>query len=652
MERIDSAKTTTLTSSIIPSNISGCNTGQDAILHYHSTTPVTKIKHIESKFLAVDIFSDASARILDKKNDVQWRIASVAIQDESPIDVGHVWTDTSRSFCEQYPGRFSAQTCGDKTVFTLLGRQNRIIGQLVCDIVLEENWLVYRIIEVEELLPSLIFPPPVICDSLVIPHGTGQWLHKPSTDMRFDRQYYPFFSNLNMRWFGGTKDDACWLAVLDEGMPDSGAFRANRSISPVWLKSLGRWSPPFSVKYKFTKGNYVTLAKVFRKWCMNNGLFKSLEQKIDENPNLRHYIGGRLISFHQAHPPTTQHHADTLWMPQKQAQQRVGKEINIRFTHANVLRHLEKAKALGFTRGPVILRGWINRGYDASHPDIWPPEPSLGTLDELKQVMSLSQPIVSGLHDNYQDMYDTIQSFPEGINIMRDGQLMPAGFWAGGQAYTVNGRTQLAYAKRNWKNIKDLAPKAMFIDTTTAMSMYQSYEKGNTLKRTADLHYKTELLKFYRDQGVLIGSEESADFGIPIIDWFENRHSRNKDWYIPLWPLVFHDAAVCTRYRDSKEVGCHGYPSWLEDMLWGYMLLFRIDAGWKKANEFKNTFHVDAWHKKIATAEMLDHSFLTEDHKVEQTIFSSGHAIICNFGSTTVQIKGKTIPPANYIILD
>ncbi len=630
------------------SSTPGCTQNTTNLQYAKPSGRVTRLKQLENKHLAVTLFTDASAKIIDKLNNVTWDISPVAIQDETPIDVGHVWVRTTRSFCEQYPGRFIAKSLGNHIHMTLVGRQNRIAGNLVCDITLENDWLVFKIIQIDESLPSLIFPPPVVCDSLVIPRGTGAWLRKPSTDTRFDRKFYPFWSRLNMRWFGGCKDDACWLAILDQGMPDSGAYRDNRSMSPAWLKSLGRWSPPFSVRYNFAKGNYVTLAKTFRKWAIENGLFKSLEEKIAENSNLKNFIGGRLVSFHQAFPPMTERHAQDLWLPPQQAAGRVGDEINIRFTHADVLEHLEKAKSLGFKKGPVILRGWINRGYDASHPDIWPPEPALGSIDQLKQIMSLSSPVVGGLHDNYQDMYDTTQSFPKGVNIMHDGRLMPAGFWAGGQAYAVGGRAQLHYAKRNWRDIKSLNPKAMFIDTTTAMQMHQSYEKDNLLKRAHDLRYKTELLQFYRDQRVLIGSEEVADFGAPIIDWFENRHARTEGEYVPLWPLVYHDAAVCTRYRSRVTAGA--YPNWLEDMLWGYMLLFRIDSEWRNADDFKNTFHVDHWHQKIATAEMLDHKFLTEDYKVEQTTFSSGHAITVNFSSEPAQIEGKTIPPHDYII--
>jgi len=627
----------------------GCNKAETIEYHPSSDTPAARLKHLENDRLSCDLFTDGSAKIIDKVNNIGWDIGPVAVQDEGPIDVGYVWVRTKRSFCEQYPGRFIAKTIGNHIAFTLLGRQNRIIGRLVCDISLEHQWLNFSIIEIDESLPSLVFPPPVICDSLVIPSGIGAWLRKSPEDNRFDREFYPFWSDLNMRWFDGIKDKSCWLAVFEQGMPDSGAMRVNRSISPVWLKCLGKWSPPFCIKYTFGKGSYVELAKQYRKWAIENGIFKSLNEKIDDNPTLRHYIGGRLLSFYQARPALTQRDADDLLLTKEQSKNRLGGKLRVGFGYADVLKAINKAKTLGFKNGPVIIRGWIKGGYDASHPDIWPPEPALGSIEELKDILSLHDPVVGGLHDNYQDMYNTTASFPKGVNRTADGLLMPAGFWAGGQAYAINSRNGLEFAKRNFEDIKSVSPRSMFIDTTTAMQLYQSYERGNKLTRAEDLKYKSELLRFYKDRGLLVGSEEGADFGIPYVDWFENRHSRIAGQYVPLWPLVFHDAAFCARYRPSVP-SAGSYPSWLEDMLWGYFLLFVMDAEWKNQQQFTDTFHVDDWHKQIATAEMLSHRFLTEDYSVEETTFSTGQAIICNFTSQSVQIEGKTVPPNGYII--
>jgi hypothetical protein len=134
-----------------------------------------------------------------------------------------------------------------------------------------------------------------------------------------------------------------------------------------------------------------------------------------------------------------------------------------------------------------------------------------------------------------------------------------------------------------------------------------------------------------------------------------------------LWPLVFHDAAIMSRYN-SFEPGSP-YPKCLEDMLWGYQLQFfmttqygdiksgppseRIGFGANDFSEeiFKNTFHVDEWHQKIATAEMLSHRYLTDDFMVEETVFAPDMHIIVNFGKDDRLVEGKLIKGHNYLIM-
>ena len=98
--------------------------------------------------------------------------------------------------------------------------------------------------------------------------------------------------------------------------------------------------------------------------------------------------------------------------------------------------------------------------------------------------------------------------------------------------------------------------------------LYESYEKGNTATRTQDRQSKEELLQFYKQQGQVLGSEEGVDFGVPFVDWLENRHERRCGETVPLWPLVFHDAVVGARYYTNG--GSSSAKAFLPHLLWGY----------------------------------------------------------------------------------
>ena len=633
---------------------------------YESFPDKKMLSILENEFIKFELFNDASTIITDKRNKYRWEQGAVAIQDFSEIEENNCWYRGDRTFMEQYPGRFLVKKEGDNFRFKLFARQNRVIGTFLCNIKIEEEWLIYKLLSIDESIPSLIFPAPIFCDALVIPHRAGRLVKRDNPDI-WTREYLPFYTHMNMRMFGGIKDDMVWMGIYGDKSTEAGAFLYNGLVSPVWLKSLGRWKGDYSIRFKFFKGDYNQIAKAYRTYLIEKGEFVTLEEKAEKNTFVKGMKGGRILSYFQAFPALNNRAAeDYLFTAAQINKQRQQKEI--RFTHAELKKSIEYAKIKGFNKGLVNIRGWINGGYDYSHPDVWPPEPDLGDYMQLAGLMRSKQKFPYCLHDNYQDIYDHVASFPKGVLRRPNGSLMHGGLWAGGQAYMLNSRDSLAYAKRNWGKMKELNPDAIFVDTVTAARLLQSFEKGNTLTRLQDRESKTEILKFYREQELLVGSEEGADFGIPYCDWLENRHERKEGETIPLWSLVFHDAAFCSRY--SSFSNDKSYPNWLEDMLWGYMLLFQMKPEFGNAtakdtsentgfapssmNEklFTATFHVDRWHEQIGMSEMISHRFVNNNTQVEETVFANSKRIVVNFGSEPVRVDGHLVDARSYYIWD
>jgi hypothetical protein len=334
--------------------------------------------------------------------------------------------------------------------------------------------------------------------------------------------------------------------------------------------------------------------------------------------------------------------------------------FDLYMTHRQAAQLLDELPAAGVARALVVLRGWIRGGYDWSHPDIWPPDERVGSVEELRAVCDRSGPYTVALHDNYMDSYQHNPSWPHGVIRTPQQRWMQGGYWAGGQAYIMNAEAGVRYAERNWKRLQQLKPKAMFIDTTTAVQAYQSYDPARPIHRAEDLANKIQLLKFFKQQGVVLGSEEGADFGAAHLDWCENRHVRQDGESIPLWPLVFHDALVSCRYTADVEDtwavdGKNGYPIWLLDMLWGYAALTgprKFEQREKAYQRMRETRQVDAWFASISTDSMDDHAFLTSDGSLERTQFSSGRSIVVNFSPEEQKHDGRTILAHGYVAYD
>ena len=89
------------------------------------------------------------------------------------VEVGQVWLTTTRDQTLQYPGRFFGRLEGDNISFELLGRQDRLVGRFLCHVALDGAWLVFRILEVDDSIPSLAYPPPLQSDAIVLPNPSA-----------------------------------------------------------------------------------------------------------------------------------------------------------------------------------------------------------------------------------------------------------------------------------------------------------------------------------------------------------------------------------------------------------------------------------------------------------------------------------------------
>jgi hypothetical protein len=328
-------------------------------------------------------------------------------------------------------------------------------------------------------------------------------------------------------------------------------------------------------------------------------------------------------------------------------------KVQVRVPHADAAEIIRLAKLWGMKKGIFCLRGTFKGGYDESHPDIWPPEPLLGTIDQLKGLVRHDGPYMTVLHDNYQDMYPRVKSFPQGVVQTRDGELMHGGHWHGGLCFIICPTQQRGYAERNWKDLRTLGLSGHFIDTAACAQFYECHHPEHPMNRTQDIESKLRLMAFYKENGIVLGSENAADFGMYHLDYLENRHERVPGVSIPLWPLVFHDTALYGRYGTSGTSG-GGPVSQLENYLWGYHCYYPADnlAHWRGQEQaFKQTLALDQFHARVATARMTNHRYLTDDFQVEQTEFDCGVSVIANFADEPRTVDGRTVGARDKVIL-
>ena len=613
--------------------------------------PGSTILKLENDHLRAEFAADASAYILDKATGYRWQMLGTTWQDVGPLAHEVVWARGERFWADYFSARFRVTVEGDALrvrLYSVPFTDDTLRGSFRVRWTLEGRSLGLVIEDIDERLPSLNFPPPIVSKSLLQPNRVGQWVRSASDGMM--AYFLTQNSGLNQRWVGGLAEDeqTGWMALFEDGYEDAGIYRTSLAVMPAWLKSRGEWAPRRSLRYHFVSGGYVAMAKVMRRYLFDNKLCRTLDEKIAINPDLRNLVGGRIISAFQCHTRHPENASVFLNPPSNEPE-----ELVVKVPHADAAEAFRLAKSWGMKKGLLVLRGTWNGGYDERHPDIWPPEPALGSIDELKRAINQDGgPYLAALHDNYQDVYPRSPSFPKDVLRTSDGLLMHGGIWHGGQTFITCSARQRSYAERNWPHIASLGLRAHFIDTATCVQFYECYHPSHPTSRMEDREAKMRLMDFFKEQGVLLGSEEASDFGLFHIDWLENRHTHKPGVTPPLWGLVFHDTAVFARYTSNGTSGgdpVDDLPNWL----WGYAGYWAVNdiADWRtRERAFRESLALDEFHARVATSEMIDHRYFGGDRLVERTEFSCGVAVYANFADEPRTVEGVTIPAKGKVV--
>ena len=149
--------------------------------------------------------------------------------------------------------------------------------------------------------------------------------------------------------------------------------------------------------------------------------------------------------------------------------------------YASSARDLERMFRYGLTHSIVVWHNWQRWGYDYRLPDIYPPNPDCGTIEEFQALAKLCKDrgVLFSPHDNYIDFYPDAEGFTyKDVAFTRDGE--PIRAWLnegrGAQAYRWNTAAYRPFMERNLKLIRDnFAPTAYFIDVWSSIGPYESW---------------------------------------------------------------------------------------------------------------------------------------------------------------------------------
>ncbi|MBC7889654.1 MAG: hypothetical protein H7Z13_17400 [Ferruginibacter sp.] len=478
-----------------------------------------------------------------------------------------------------------------------------------------------------------------------------------------------------MPWMGVTDDQfkTGYMAILET--PYDATFRTKREngfviFEPVWYPTKGNFGYTRKLSYHFfDKGGYTAQCKTYRKYAWKKNKVITLKEKQNRFPAIEKMIGSphiyvwdnaREVNFAKEMKSAGIGKAFILWDANHVPYPETGYDIRL--------------KEIGYASGVYEL-----------FSDLKLPDTIMRNFDETGP-MRFSRTSYPGLFNQLVTRAKTGKTYSNQFGHTSCPSVI---------------RPEMT--KRIERELKEFPHESYFLDVYQANGLFECYSTEHPLTRQQFAEEIVKNFKFIEDKyNTYQGGEWGADFtgsssiynhGMMTLqgplwsgnpknratiyaagDWSNNarpsamigtRVAHNKylkygvSEYlrVPLFELIYHDAIVSSwRWEDGNQSAPEIW--WKKDLfniLYGTAPLWSLDRSlWEK---YKNTFiesyhNVCPWLQQIGYDELISHRFVTADHKVQETVFSSGKKAVVNFGDEDYTYGDKILQAKGFLLIN
>ena len=347
--------------------------------------------------------------------------------------------------------------------------------------------------------------------------------------------------------------------------------------------------------------------------------------------------------------------------------------------YTDIAETMKRMIAYGLTDSLLTVHVWQWWGYDYRLPDIYPPLPELGTVEDMRRIADVcsEQDIPWGLHDNYIDFYPDAADYSyDDICFTEQGEPVKAWINEGRDAQSYRWRPDriMPFVKRNMKLIKpNLKPTHYFIDVFTSLPCFDFYDKqGNFHSMLETRKSWGETFAWIRDylgDNAPMTSEAGHDQLTGYLDGSDCQHLQLspvamsfcnklvcKDWErVPWFDAVLHDkfslhgVGYSSRYQGGRDRQGHGIESddyVSAEILEGHALM--IDRGAFGRGAVRKYWLAQDFVRNIAVDEIESIEFVDGDIHKQIIAWKSGARVYVNRGADDWSVVGKTLPQYGY----
>ncbi|PWJ55918.1 hypothetical protein CLV98_11212 [Dyadobacter jejuensis] len=452
-------------------------------------------------------------------------------------------------------------------------------------------------------------------------------------------------SGLSMPWWGTYNQKSAVIGVIDEdarprlfyNINNNGQYLFNAAgrmspnkriafLDPVW--NLQKPKERKVIRYTFIPhGDYVDMAKVYRKEVVRRGYFVSLEEKAKRDPDVKKLAGAIYLGLYGGYP----HYVN---MP------------GMAFTF-DQLKDIIKTTHDELKVDQAFFHAWGT--FSNFVPNCWPISEALGGAKKLKEAVDLTKKY-GYLYSSYHAYSAALENDPDFDTTLFEkdpqGKLKRTGSrWA-----NIDPSKQLGLAQKSLD--REIDALGLEADITDISFSYFADQDNSGL---------FALAKYLDSKNLVNGTEHGQQQWIPYFDMFEGMTYLNSNLSeishrAPLFNLVFHDAvAIFGKIQDPdnqiSENGDFRVKS-LRNMLFGvgstiFFSPYEFD-GMKGMIKMANEV-VSPVGRETFFSELKTHQYLSPDFNLQQSTFSSGTQVLVNLGPVRQQTQaGVEVPAFGY----
>jgi len=347
--------------------------------------------------------------------------------------------------------------------------------------------------------------------------------------------------------------------------------------------------------------------------------------------------------------------------------------------YAEIAETMKRMISYGLTDSLLTVHVWQRWGYDYRLPDIYPPQPQLGTVEDMQEIAKVcaEQDIPWGLHDNYIDFYPDAEEYTyDDICFTERGEPIKAWIneWRGAQSYRWRPDRIMPFVQRNLRLIKpNLKPTHYFIDVFTSLPCFDFYDSDGAFHSMLETRkHWGESFAWIRDylggdapqtseagHDQLTGYIEGADCQHLQITPVGKEFCINikcRDWQrVPWFDAVLHDkfslhgVGYSSRYQGDRTRRDHGIESddyISAEILEGHALM--IDRRGFGSGAVRKYWLAQDFIRSIATDTIEDVEFVADNIHRQIISWKSGAKVYVNRGEDDWLIADRLLPEYGY----